>query len=169
MERNRHLLSLCLLLVACGGSSVTRDGTSGVSALDGTWDILSYAGANLAPSSVTISGGTLTGTVNLGGSCLRALEFTIQGDSMTGSIGPVGPCSTDEKYIRTLNGTRTTVQPDSDTPWNGIWLVTTDKYEPVNLLISGLSAAAKGFRLSFAGGMATGVGEKSLTFTARRR
>lgn len=168
---------LCLLVVGCsggtspgpGGSSGTA--TTGSTAVEGTWDITSYGSDSLAPSSVTVTGGNLTGTLSFAGSaagCSRTLAFAIQGNSMTGSSTPAGTCAGGK--TATLTGTRTTPQPDSDTPWNGTWTLqeggSSSKGE---LTIAGLSVSSGNFSMSVAGGMATGSGSTRYTFAARRR
>jgi hypothetical protein len=165
-------LTLCSLF-ACSAGGSSASGTSGNPiassyALDGTWDIASYADTALAPSSVTIAGGKLTGTLSYSNasSCGRTLEFAIQGSSMTGVSSPAGNCSGER--LATLTGTRTAPAPDSDTPWNGSWSVQGDGSK-TELVITGLSATSGEFRVSIAGGVATGAGKKKYTFVARKR
>lgn len=174
-------VSLITLSTACGSTlDVGQDGqnggksTPGSPALDGTWDITSYGGDDLAPSSVTINGGRLTGTINIvrrdddGGQCPIKLEFAIEGDSMSGSSTPANGCA---RRPGTLAGTRTEALPDSDTPWNGTWSIPMDG-ETREFTISGLSAKSRSgdFLLSIAGGIATASSDdRRLTFSARRR
>lgn len=176
MLTRRQMPAWCLIcasipLLACGGSSSTGLGGPGSSALEGTWDITSYGREDLAPSSVTVTGGTLSGSVSFAGgssSCVRTLDFAIQGDSMTGSSTPSGDCA--GATASTLTGTRTSRQPDSETPWNGTWTIQEDgESDTAELTISGLSATSGDFRMSVAGGVATGTGSRRYSFAARRR
>lgn len=165
------LLLACAPLLACGGSSSTGLDGPGAAALEGTWDITSYGGSELAPSSVTVTGGRLSGSVSFAGgssTCVRTLEFAIEGDSMTGSSTPSGDCG--GAKTETLSGTRTSARPDSDTRWNGTWTIQAGGDEEIGeLTIAGLSASSGDFRMSVAGGVATGTGPRRYTFAARRR
>lgn len=172
--RNKIRIALAVVAVAaCSGStsSVSSNGTPGSSALEGTWDVTSYGSENVFGSSVTVTGGKLTGSITLTdgpGSCTRKLDFAIEGDAMTGSSTPSTGCT--GAAAATLSGTRTASQPASDTPWNGTWtLQEGGSSKKGELTISGLTATSGDFRMTVAGGTATGSGPSRYTFAARRR
>lgn|GEM_PF-4313621 len=142
---------------------------SGSSALDGTWDIVSYASEELAPSFVTVKNGQLSGSVSFSDKpigCGRTLAFSIQDDSLLGSSSLSGSCAGTSK--RTLTGTRVVSEPDSDTPWNGTWSIQSGSSSGT-LTIAGLTATSGNVRIRIAGGVAMGNGSSVFTFVARRR
>ncbi len=171
MRAPTYVLLVSTSLLACGGSS-SSDVPPGSAALDGTWDVVAFGGVPGGASSVTVNGGTFDGTFELPDAspgCTSTMSLVIQGNAMSGALTPAAAC---KGRVATLTGTRTQAKPDEGTPWNGTWTITAsgDEKGQGEVVISGLSATAKAWQLSVAGGVATATSTRDrFTFVARRR
>jgi hypothetical protein len=165
-------------LLGCASSGGA--GSTSPTGLDGTWDLVSWAGDPAKSSEITIADGRLTGSVTMptdkGEGCSSTLLFAIDGDAMSGSVTRSSGCGREAgDQFFSLTGTRASRAGDSGSPWSGTWkIVYTGKSGRTGegeVQISGLSAQAKVWAFSVAGGTATAIATKDseYSFVAKKR
>lgn len=155
-------LSVSLLsLLACSG------GNTG--SLNGTWDVTSVGGNDVAPSALEVSGGKVTGDIvsKREGQAVSAtavkgctygknrmsVDISIEGDTMTATFTEVrtyvggdacksdGYTYSDRNVTYTVTGKRTRKDAATSTDLNGVWeLTAAEAKKPVTAIVKDLGA-----------------------------